>query len=234
MSYPNEAYWGALHTGPAAIETYVLSVIDCGTLRMPTGQLVVCDPFAFMGRDDGDGSVNPSLKIPPGDYAVKVTLADVSGKSDGSHMREAYATLLIDATAREVTRRIITPLPDGTAPDPEIDEDGEYHGFPVDAGTACFVDAGSLASSMPDQSTWYDDLFENDRPDSWFNQMDNPAHIREGLANITLPLAKSGENIVLVHSGWGDGFYPVVGGFDATGRLIRVHIDFLVVFPSDD
>ncbi|MDO9383609.1 MAG: DUF4241 domain-containing protein [Hyphomicrobiaceae bacterium] len=229
MSYPNEPYWGALTPGPAKIENYVLSVYDCGKLRMPTGQLVACDPFAAMQKTG-----NPAVAIPPGDYTVKVTLADVSDKSDGSHVREAYATLLIDDTASEVTRRIITPLHDAGNADPEIGEDGDYHGFPVDAGTACFVDAGALVSSMPDEATWYEGLFENDRPDSWFNLMDNPSHLREGLANITLPLAKNGENIVIIHSGWGDGFYPVVGGFDASGRLIRVHIDFMVVFPGDE
>ncbi len=227
MAYPNDSYWAALRTGPAEIENYVLSVIDCGKLRLPTGQLIACDPFAFM-----DKSGDPAVAVPPGDYTVKVTLADVSEKSDGSHMREAYATLLIDETADEVTRRIITPLPEGVA-DPEIGEDGDYHGFPVDAGTACFVDAGAVTSCMPD-GNWYEDLFDNGTPDSWFARMDDPAHIREGIANIVLPLAKSGENIVVIHSGWGDGFYPIVGGFDASGRLVRVHIDFMVVFPGDD
>lgn len=229
MAYPNESYWGALKTGPAAIERYELSVVDCGKLRMPTGQLVVCDPFVFL-----EPTGNPAVVIPPGDYSVKVTLADVSAKSDGSHMREAYATLLIDDAAEEVTRRIVTPLPDGSMADAEMGEDGEYHGFPVDAGTACFVDGGAIESSMPAHETWYEGLFENDTADSWFKRMDDPAHIRNGLANIPLPLAKDGENIVIMHSGWGDGFYPVVGGFDAADRLVRVHIDFMVVYPGDD
>jgi hypothetical protein len=229
VAYPNEPYWSALKTGPSGFENYVLSVVDCGRLRMPSGQLVACDPFAFM-----DKTGNPAIAIPPGDYAVKVTLADVSDNADGSHLREAYATLLIDEQADEVTRRIVTPLPDGSDPDPTIDEDGEYHGFPVDAGTACFVDAAAIEACMPDQRTWYEDLFENGKPESWFARMDDAAHIREGLANLTLPKAKSGENIIIIHSGWGDGFYPVVGGFDASGRLVRVHIDFMVVFPGED
>lgn len=196
---------------------------------MPTGQLVACDPFAFMEKTG-----NPAVAIPPGDYAVKVTLADVSDASDGSHLREAYASLLIDEAAEEVVRRIITPLPDGTAADPEIGEDGEFHGFPVDAGTACFVDGGALEACMPDENTWYEGLFENDKPESWFARMDDPTHIRDGLANIPLPSARNGENIIIIHSGWGDGFYPVVGGFDASGRLVRIHIDFQVVFPGDE
>lgn len=42
------------------------------------------------------------------------------------------------------------------------------------------------------------------------------------------PGAGDGENVVLSHSGWGDGFYPVVTTHDAEGRLLGVHLDLLV------
>jgi hypothetical protein len=229
MAYPNVEYWSALKDGhrvPAGEggNTCILSVIDCGELVMPTGRLLACDPFAFM-RKTG----NQCVTVPPGRYAVRVTLADVSGTGDGSHIREAYVTLLLDEGAEEVSRRIITPAADGPCP-PEITGDGDYYGFPVDAGTACFVDEGALADCMPDERDWLEDVFDNASPGCWFARMDDPAHIRAGLANIPLPLAKAGENIAIIHSGWGDGVYPVVGGYCASGRLIRVHVDFLVVF----
>lgn len=40
--------------------------------------------------------------------------------------------------------------------------------------------------------------------------------------------AAGGENLVLTHSGWGDGFYPVITTHDAEGRLLGVHLDLLV------
>lgn len=66
------------------------------------------------------------------------------------------------------------------------------------------------------------------------------SHIREAYASIifsahteayrkALPLAKDGENLILFHSGWGDGCYPVVGSFDSSGRLVAAHIDFFVI-----
>ena len=231
MTYPNADSWSALKEGRRVPigdggKFYVLSVVDCGELLMPTGQLVACDPFAFL-RKLG----NQCVTVPPGRYRVLVTLADVSGVSDGSHMREAYATLLLDETAEEASRRIITPVSDGACP-PEMTGDGDYCGFPADAGTACFADEGALASGMPDEHDWLESVFDSGSPGSWFERMDDPDHIRAGLANIPLPLAKTAENIVIIHSGWGDGVYPIVGGYDASGRLIRVHIDFLVV-PLD-
>ena len=76
---------------------------------------------------------------------------------------------------------------------------------------------------------WFEILFDNGGDDSWFAQMDDPSHIRPRLANLMLPLAQNGENIIIIHSGWGDGNYPVVGSFDANDQLLAVHIDFFVV-----
>jgi len=232
MAYPNSETWSALREGArvhVGDHHYVLSCVDCGFLVMPTGRLVACDPFAALEKTG-----NLSISVAPGRYRVVVTLADVSAAHDGSHMREAYATLLLDEDAREVSRRVITPRADD-APAPP---DGEYYGFPIDAGSACFVDDGALAACMPDNdhgdNNWMERFFCNDSPDCWFERMDDPQHIRAGVANIALPNAASGENIIVFHSGWGDGLYPLIGGYDATDRLIRVHIDFDVVHGGED
>jgi hypothetical protein len=227
LPYPNVDFWSALLDGgriPVDEDKhYTLSVVDCGFLLMPTGRLVACDPFAVLQKNS-----DLFVQVPAGRYRVLVTVADVSDNNDGSHMREAYATLMLDETAVEAKRRIITPLRDAVCA-PEMDDDGTYYGFPVDAGTACFVDQGAVDTLMPD-GDWYEAIFDNGTPNSWFEQMDDPNHIRAGIANIALPNSRQGENIVIVHSGWGDGHYPVVGGYDASGRLVRVHIDFFVVF----
>jgi Protein of unknown function (DUF4241) len=161
MPYPNVGFWSALDDGRRVPvgdgKHYVLSVIDCGFLVMPTGRLVACDPFATLQKDN-----DLCLQVPPGRYRVLVTLADVNDANDGSHIREAYATLMLDETAAEAARRIITPSMDGACP-PEMDDDGTYYGFPVDAGTACFVDQGAIDALMPD-GNWYEDLFDNGTP----------------------------------------------------------------------
>jgi hypothetical protein len=221
--WPNDSTWSALRDGARVTvggETYALSVVDCGQLYLPTGRVAACDPFVQL--DD------PKVfaQVPPGRYAVRVTLADVSGALDGSHVREAYVSLLLHPGAQEASRRPLgTPEGEDLAP-------GEFYGFGVDAGTACFVDAGAAARCMPEGSNWYESLFDHAGEDAWFKQMDDPDHIRHGIANITLPLAREGENVIIVHSGWGDGVYPVVGGYDVDGRLVAVHIDFGVVHET--
>ena len=224
MNWPNHQAWAAgKHEAVVATEkgNIFTWVIPCGTLYLPSGRLVACDPFVFLQPRN-----NPHVVVPIGHFPVTVTLADVSAKLDRSHIREAYASIIF-AEGEEKCRRAL-PLAREGEQRPVLDE-GKFIGFPVDAGTACFVDDSVIESGMPDPKTWFEELFENERADSWFNRMDDPGHIRTGIANIQLPLATSGENLILFHSGWGDGVYPVVGGFDGDDHLLAVHIDFGVV-----
>jgi hypothetical protein len=224
MGWPNGARWSALEHDQI-VETddgpRYLWTVACGELFVPSGQLVACDPFVFLKPRD-----NPHIVVPRGRFPVVVTLADVSAAHDRSHVREAYASIVFSA-APEAYRKALPLAKKGEdRPEPEGDN---FVGFAVDAGTACFVDDAVVGPCMPDPMTWYEDLFENSRPDCWFNRMDDPQHIREGVANIPLPFAKNGENLILFHSGWGDGVYPMVGSFDKAGNLLAAHVDFLVI-----
>lgn len=205
----------ALRPGPVEVDGrgWSLTVHDLGVLRVPSGRLEACDPFVTMGEA-------PVVDVPPGDYPVRVTVADVSDEQDGSHLREAYlSVVLADGTAARVEA--------ATRAGEALAED-EFWMVGVDAGTVGFVDADAVRTAMP-EGDWYDDLFDNGEPDSWFELMDSAQHLREGAANIVLPLAENGENVVLAHSGWGDGTYPIVRTVSADGRVLAVHIDLLVV-----
>jgi hypothetical protein len=143
------------------------------------------------------------------------------------HSRGAYASLLLD-NSPEIERRLLAPLRAGEIA-PKLGKE-EFIGLNVDTGTACFVDAAALVYGMPpDDESWYDDFFDNGSDTSWFNIIDDPSHIREGVANIPLPLATEGTNLIMYRTGWGDGSYPVIGGYDATGVLVAVHIDCFVL-----
>ncbi|MDQ4089432.1 MAG: DUF4241 domain-containing protein [Actinomycetota bacterium] len=185
-----------------------LTVHDLGTLKVPSGKVEASDPFVNLGES---GVV---IEVPPGEYPVRVTVADVSDEQDGSHDREAYLSLV---------------LADGV---PAAVEEAHEHGVMVDAGTVAFADAEAIARCMP-EGDWYD-LFDDGSDESWFSRMDDPTHLREGCANIVMPRADAGENVVLSHSGWGDGIYPVVRTRDASGRVLGLHIDLFVVGGDDE
>ena len=214
-AWPNrrDGDWKALSEGDHAVNghLYRLRVVDCGTLSLPSGRLAVCDPFAGMRRGG-----NPQVSVQPGRYRVRVTLADVSGGGrPNSPLCAAYASLTLSnapgAPSNETRRELLIP------------------GFSVDSGTACFVDDEALVHGMPPEEGWYAGLFENGAPGSWLARKEDPEHIREGIANVLLPLGLNGWNLVLFPSGWGDGVYPVIGGYDAQGHLVAVHVDFAVI-----
>ncbi|MFT6396409.1 MAG: hypothetical protein ACJAYU_001152 [Bradymonadia bacterium] len=225
--WPNSELWSAGTSGAVTLgnEIFHLSVVDCGALKIASGKLAACDPFVCL-----DGVGEGYVKVPKGEFPVTATIADVSGEDDGSLMREAYLTVRFN-DAPEKTRKLLQMSADGTAANDL--PDGEFYGFSVDAGTACLVDADAVAPGMPEDSLEWDETVFQPDDGGWFDRMEDEHHIREGIANLPLPRNPDEANIVICHSGWGDGVYPMVGGYDADGRLVAVHIDFLVVFDDE-
>ncbi len=227
---PNDPSWRALVDGArfmARGKLHISDVVDCGDLVLPVGQLIACDPFA-----DLYPGPTRAIPVPPGRYPVRVTLFDVSGAADGSHYRVAYASLLL-ADRPEVTRRVLAPEYPPPTPIPAL-APGEFVGFSVDSNAACFVDSGALGYGMPREEDWFDKVFANGAPDAWITRLHDPGHIHAQVANLPLPLARDGANIVLCTSGWGEGTYPTIGGYDADGVLIAVHLDFFVAREPQD
>ena len=81
---------------------------------------------------------------------------------------------------------------------------------------------------MANLTIWYYALFEHDSPDARFQRADDSEHIREGVANIHLPNGDDQSSIIIVRSGWGYEFYPVVGWGDAAGQLVATYLDFMI------
>lgn len=210
----------AAGTGPAGGPGLRLAVHDLGEIVLPSGRLEASDPFTLLG----EGLV---VQVEPGRYPVRVTVADVSDEQDGSHLREAYLSVVL---AEGEVAAVEPVVPEGADGPPEA---GAAYGVPVDAGTVAFADADAVARLMPD-GDWYDEVFDDGTDTSWFALTDSPDHLREGSANILLPGAQEGENVVLSHSGWGDGFYPLVRTVAADGTVLGLHLDLLVALPDDD
>ncbi|WP_454041037.1 DUF4241 domain-containing protein [Cellulosimicrobium sp. Marseille-Q8652] len=224
--FPTPSTFHALRTGPAAGTgpdggpDLTLTVHDLGELVVPSGRIEASDPFTMLG----EGLV---VRVAPGRYPVRVTVADVSDEQDGSHLREAYLSVVL-ADGEVATVEPVVPEGADGAP-----EEGTAYGVPVDAGTVAFADAAAVATLMPD-GDWYEDVFDSGEDTSWFSLVDSAEHLFEGVANIVLPGAPHGENVVLAHSGWGDGFYPLVRTVAADGTVLALHLDLLVATPRPD
>jgi hypothetical protein len=230
LTYPNVDFWSALKDGHVANAkgwNAPLFVVDAGQISIPSGNLYCFDPLTY---DDNWAQLN--IQVPPGSYPVKITYADLSDDDDAEHYREAYATILIDPATSEATRRIITPSGKGLEVAPEA-EFGKGEGFTVDFAAACIAD-GNLFQHIDETAESFDGLKGEHFSDAWFDLMQDSNHIFTGVANITIPAWSADASVILVHTGWGDGSFPIIGGYDINGRLVRVHIDFEVVGPNEE
>ena len=211
--------WLALRPGPVVVdgEEHAITVIDCGKLAVPSGRLLVADPFASLAR------VSAWYPVEPGRYPVRLTW-------DATLRRAMYVSLVL-ASAPDVRRAPLIPRdPDGQK-FPERAADDPY-GVIADAGAVCLVDADALRRGMPrDEAAWRTVIFDPEDGDggaSWLNQLDLPTPLPSGMASIPLPLEES-TSVFLCYSGWGDGYYPILGGYDAADRLVAVHINLLLL-----
>jgi hypothetical protein len=204
--------WFALEDGkqaPVGDGLGLLRVVDLGEVNLVSGAVGACDPFVRLD------ACPTWVTVKPGRYPVKLTIADVSPDHDGSDLVEAFVTLLVDPQAEEVHREML--------------EAESWGGIGVDAGIVCFVDADAARRATESFDRW-DDLVEG--PGGWFERLDDPEHFGPGRANVPLPGLDDGSNVVMCHSGWGDGIYPVVAGYDAAGQVVAVHIDLQVTGGS--
>lgn len=206
-------------------DTYRLTRTPLGKLTVTSGSIEACDPFVSLGE-------SLHFPAPNGEFDVFVTIAHIT-EEDVPHLREAYLSVVFSP---EPAVRYVNAIPTNADPeelDEDDDEDEMFFGVGVDAGTVAFVDsaaAKAVTKHYRENGINFNETFvDNDKPDCWFALMDSPDHFKEGLANIPLPFVSGKENVVLSHSGWGDGFYPVLAGYGTEGELVSYHIDLEIV-----
>ena len=184
--------------------------IHIGDVNLPTGKIIVADPFFTVEQRPFARTVEPDK------YPVFIYMSEI----DSMHHRIAYAK--IKFRPETATRWILALTEDITAE--EIQELGEeeFYGFPVESGLACFLDEktnGELIAKIEalqekePESNYYDAVLSDDHH----------------------PDKDSDDNAIMFASGWGDGYYPAYWGLNENGDIIELVIDFLInEFEDDD
>src|SRR5690606_40938826 len=110
-----------------------VEVRDVGQLRMPTGQLVVCDPAFLRWPED---SPPFTVSVPPGSYPVRLSVARWVGQP--AHVRVAGARLAVSEEPVHSRHQALRPgegqLTLSAA---------EFYGLGGDACMSCFVAAAA-------------------------------------------------------------------------------------------
>lgn len=196
--------------------------IHVGDVNLPTGKIIIADPFFSMEQHPFTRAVEPDK------YPVFIYMAEI----DELHHRIAYAK--IKFRPEEPARWVLAITDDLT--DEELKDLGEdeFYGFPVESGLACFLDEetnteftskiDALLEKNP-ESNYYDDvLAEEFRKYSGKNNFSREL----GDWNDHHPNADSDNNVIMFSSGWGDGYYPAYWGLNDNGDAVELVIDFLI------
>lgn len=201
------------------VKTETRFFLTVGTVDVPSGKVTVADPLCYLS---GEHVIAPVLEreIPKGSYPVEVSIC----RHDDIGIRMCTARLKIKDT--KAVRYELAKSTEDTAAFKA--KDGIMHGYPVDAGMMCFIDADAAKNYDKFITKWhtenpgknhYDDYFQ-----AFFEESDKklPAYQREGGDFIEWANPDTGERMVQISSGFGDGFYQSFWGFDESGEVCEL------------
>lgn len=194
---------------PAPAERVTFRAVEAGTLTILSNRICAADPFVALGD-------TPPFEqaIPNGEHRVRVAVGEFAF---GGH-RIAFARVDF-SKAPAVSWKMATVAGQDLA---TLKAD-ELFGYGVDAGTGSFYDpqAADAAKALLEAN-----------PDAWQQwQTDGEANGGKVIGPyaflLSVPMGKA--NVVMFHSGWGDGFYASYFGYDAAGNVTALVTDFATV-----
>ncbi|MCG3164829.1 MAG: hypothetical protein POELPBGB_00588 [Bacteroidia bacterium] len=193
-----------------------LEFLPLGKVNLPTGQVIACDPLVCI-----HDSLPFNRTVNPGNYPVTVCI-------DKSTNR--YAVVKLEFNTTKPTKWELAVHNDTDIAD--LTEEDAFVGFPVDAGLGCFCDqqtqkyynefVDDFYKKNP-KGNIYDDLFAAE----FKKNATNPTNAGDWI-NFNLP-NRPDQNIVMFHSGYGDGLYPCYWGTNDNGDICCLVVDFLVL-----
>lgn len=182
---------------------------ELGTVNLPSGRVVVCDPLAAPeGKPLG-------FAAPPGAYPVRLAVAHVDGD-------ERVACAQVEFT-QHVPRDWYIALLD----DQDPDEVSEWEmGVPVDSATAAFmsVEAAEIWVRRLELGTGFSDAVCDRLEASYVDTRQ--------WATIDVDPERS-LNAVLFSTGFGDGLYPCFLGLSENGSPCCLIVDFGLLETED-
>lgn len=201
------------------VKTETRFFLTVGTVDVPSGKVIVADPLCYMF---GEHIIAPVLarEIPKGSYPAEVSIC----RHEYIGIRMCTARLKIRDT-KAVRYELAQPVPETAA---AKCKDGVMSGFPVDAGMMCFIDAGAAENYAGFLGKWHKENPGKNHYDDYFAALfaesyeKLPAYQREGGDFIEWTNPDSGERMVQISSGFGDGLYQSYWGFDESGEVCEL------------
>ena len=193
--------------------------LTVGTVDVPSGKVIIADPLSYLS---GDHVIAPVLRreIPKDSYPAEVSIC----RHPQIGVRMCTARLKVTDT--KAVRYELAESEEKTAAFKA--KDGVMHGFPVDAGMMCFIDAKAAENYKAFIDNWHRDNPGKNHYDDYFaaffaeSHRKLPQYQREGGDFIEWKDPMGGERMVQIASGFGDGFYHSFWGFDESGEVCEL------------
>ena len=201
------------------VKNVTRNFLEVGKVDITSNHVVVADPLCYIAM----GKFMPTLEqeIPNGTYPAEVSIC----RSHITGIRICTARLKIKDT-KAVRYELAKPVPETAA---NVSKDGTvWTGYPVDAGMTCFIDAKGADKmgewidkwhkANPDKNH-YDDYFAAILAESYKKL---PAFQREGGDFTEWTNSDTNEKMVMISSGFGDGYYQCFWGYDESGEICEL------------
>ena len=194
-----------------------LDVLDIGEVNLTSGKIIACDPLAYLYDD-----IKPFIQtVKPDKYKVSLLIIE-------EEERIAMAKISFSDNEAKTYELAVTGEEDLS----DIEE-GEFFGYPVDAGMGCVCDYETALKYLEyerkleekgDFDNRYDDLFSDLLED---NAEKNPKYQSEYGDWLNWNIPESDSNIVLFSSGYGDGYYPSYFAYDENNNICAFYTIFI-------
>nr|WSZ97701.1 DUF4241 domain-containing protein [Streptomyces sp. NBC_00857] len=210
---------GTSHAFPDADGSLLVRVLPGVPLSLPSGRVIAMEPSCF-GEDD-PAEMAFTEQVRPGTYPVVLIVVNLIGPDgeDRGNSRVAAARLEIRDAPVATWELAVTP-----GDDLDELEDDEVFGYPVDAGTGCFVDAQTFGALGDDEEFAEEVLSARFDRDPRIPATDP----------ITMPVGDDDHALIAFSTGWGDGSYSTWIGRTADGDVACFLTDFEVLPEEDD
>jgi hypothetical protein len=192
--------------------------LTVGEVDCPTGSIIVSDPLAYLPAQEFCPQL--AISISAGTYPVEVSIL----RDPDVGIRMCTARLKVKNTAATRYECAEPTLESAAAKG----ADGVLMGFPVDAGMMSFCDAQVAREYQAFLDAWYKENEDKNHYDDYFEKFfiesaeKLPAYQRDGGDFIEWANPNSNNRMVMIASGFGDGFYQSFWGYDENNEICEL------------
>lgn len=191
--------------------------LTVGTVDVPSGKVVVSDPLCYLAM----GVCCPVLKekIPSGSYPAEVSM--IKHKDVGIRMCTARLKI-------KPSPAVYYSLAESEENNAVKLEGWVMSGFPVETGMMSFCDAEGAKEFKSFADKWQSENPNKNYYDDYFAKFfaesaaKHPDHQRESGDFTEWRNPNGGKRMVMISSGFGDGFYQCYWGYDEFGDICEL------------